>query len=370
MMVRRFVSIVTLLLTATFVLWLPLSAQGQATFWVKYSGNPVLTPTPGTWDADSVTQPRVIFDQSIFKMWYVGSSLGIIGIGYATSSDGITWAKHPGPVLSTGQAGTWDSASLGLGSVMWNGTHFVMYYRGAGLTSFQNGAIGLAYSTDGVSWVKYARNPVLRPAYVDARLISSPYVVKEPQIYNMWYAARSLGDPPNSQLTRIIYATSFDGINWARYSAAVVEPSESASAFDSGSVFSPTVIYDGTTYGMWYTAFDAGFLIPQIGYATAKDVTVWSKFENNPLLVPGQPGSWDAGGVENQCVLSVGSKFIMFYDGFSQRNPPEIGFAESPTGFQIPEFPLGFLNGAFAVLLLCVLLLFNRFSPKHIKFMN
>lgn len=49
-----------------------LSAQ---TVWTKYEGNPVLAKGPtGSWDTANVKAPQVIFDCSIFKMWYGGNS--------------------------------------------------------------------------------------------------------------------------------------------------------------------------------------------------------------------------------------------------------------------------------------------------------
>lgn len=99
--------------------------------WVKYPGNPILTPTPGGWDSDHTIAPRVIFDGMIFRMWYAGSQAEATGIGYANSTDGLTWTKRPSPVLLPGSTGSWDSGQVGLGSVLWNGTCFLMWYRGS-----------------------------------------------------------------------------------------------------------------------------------------------------------------------------------------------------------------------------------------------
>ena len=74
------------------------------TNWVKYDGNPVLSPgAPGSWDNYGVFWPTVIFDGTQYQMWYSGRTDGSVGhIGYATSPDGLTWMKHPNPVLETG----------------------------------------------------------------------------------------------------------------------------------------------------------------------------------------------------------------------------------------------------------------------------
>ena len=89
------------------------SADGVS--WTKYKGNPVLKPTPNSWDSlplrgdpsskGAVAQPTVVWDEknSLFKMWYGswdGSRfLTYSGIGYAVSKDGKTWKKTEKRVL-------------------------------------------------------------------------------------------------------------------------------------------------------------------------------------------------------------------------------------------------------------------------------
>ena len=70
--------------------------------WEKYANNPVLkVGAAGEWDQHNVIQPAVIFDGAEYKMWYHGGgTVGTNGIGYATSTDGVTWTKFENnPVL-------------------------------------------------------------------------------------------------------------------------------------------------------------------------------------------------------------------------------------------------------------------------------
>jgi predicted GH43/DUF377 family glycosyl hydrolase len=344
-----FIVILTVLTLANF----SVLAKAQGSQWAKYSGNPILSPTPGTWDSDYVILPTVIFDPSSgYKMWYVGSSQKATAIGFATSSDGYAWTKHAGPVLTPGSAGAWDSAYVSLGGVIRNATVFTMWYVGGGLTRFQNGAIGLATSTDGVNWTKYSRNPILKPTSVDSRQISTPFVAKvETALYNMWYAARGQADPPSSSVLRILYTQSFDGTSWTT-STVVLQPSSNASAWDSGSVFSPSVFFDGFMFGMWYSALSQGSLVPEIGYATSKDGRTWERPNANLILAAGASGSWDSGGVENPRIIFSNNGFMLYYDGIEQNVGNSIGLALAPQGFQIPEFS----SSAFGIVLGCALL--------------
>ena len=310
------------------------AATGQ---WTEYSGNPIVTPTPGGWDSDHTIAPRVIFDGMIFRMWYVGSHAGTTGIGYANSTDGVIWKKPLNPVMLPGPTGAWDSGQVGLGSVLWNGTRFLMWYRGSSPVAFPNGAIGLATSTDGISWTKYQGNPILKPSDIDRKYIATPFTIRLSNTYNMWYTAKSADDPDSRQITRILYATSFDGIKWFKWPTPVLGPSTNPDAWDSSSVFSPSVLYDGTNFGMWYTGLNQSSVGPRIGFATSPDGATWSK-SSAPLLDLGATGSWDSGGVEQPSIL-IGYGYMLYYDGFSS-NTGGIGLARAPQGFSIPEFPI------------------------------
>jgi predicted GH43/DUF377 family glycosyl hydrolase len=327
--------------------------------WVKFPGNPILGPSPNAWDAGYVIQPRVLYNATSYSMWYVGASAGEIGIGYATSLDGFTWTKHSGPVLVPGQAGTWDSYEVELGSVIWNGTRLVMYYRGRG-PRFESGAIGLATSIDGITWSKYANNPILRPTSVDARFMNNPAVVEAPSLWGMWYVGRSASDPSSSQILRILYATSLDGIHWMKNLPGVaLQPSSSLQAWDSGSVYSPTVFFDGTLYGMWYAALNQTFLVPSIGFANSKDGASWTKFSENPVLTPGTSGSWDALGVQNPTIVLGGNGFMLYYDGIGETGTGSIGLAQPPSGFTMPEYPSS-LSLLLGMALLSTILILTR----------
>lgn len=329
---------ILLVLSVTAILPSGFSAEQQP--WVKFSGNPVLAPTPGSWDGDSLVQPRVIYDGNNYKMWYVGSRQGVRAIGYAESIDGVTWKKHATPVLTTGPQGSWDATEIGLGSVDWNGTQYLMWYRGVS-PNFVSGAIGLALSNNGTTWVKYSGNPVLRPSTVDLKFIGSPYVLRSSSLYNMWYSARAQDDPSTSQIQRILYANSFDGVHWDKFTGSpkvALQPATGADDWDSGSVFSPSVYFDGSNYGMWYSALNQTFLEPRIGFAASKDAITWTRFSGNPVLSPSPSGSWDSAGVENPNVIAGQLGFMLFYDGIGETSTGSIGFAQPPTGFEVPEF--------------------------------
>ena len=121
--------------------------------WNKHTSNPVLESTPGTWDESGLGWPRVIKNGATYHMWFFSDGK----LGYATSSDGVVWTKHPGnPVMSIG----WDGATVGVGSVLLEGNTYKMWLT-SGSSALGTRGIGYAKSTDGIHWTQPASNPLL-----------------------------------------------------------------------------------------------------------------------------------------------------------------------------------------------------------------
>jgi len=97
--------------------------------WTKYSENPVLSPTYGTWDWSQVIEPSVATYNGTLYMFYRGGyEQG--DIGFATSTDKVTWYKNPDPCLVRGPAGSWDSYSLSFPNVIYDGNEYKLWYCG------------------------------------------------------------------------------------------------------------------------------------------------------------------------------------------------------------------------------------------------
>jgi len=258
--------------------------------WHRYSSNPVLSPT-FEWEGMHIGAGCVINDNGEYKMWYAGNLKGgwTTVTGFATSSDGINWTKHPAPVLLPGSEDDWDYINIWPGTVIKEGNQYTMWYEGGSwLTHYQ---IGLATSTDGITWVKYNdiqtidapyenSDPVIsfRSSWGDWEAAGFPTVIKKDNEYKMLY----LGFDLDTQL--VYYASSEDGVNWIKYADYPVldqSPQWTEVTFYDNGTFLETV--DGRLH-FWYTSYmfnSSGYISqPQIGYAADyKDLPIVRSFE-------------------------------------------------------------------------------------------
>jgi predicted GH43/DUF377 family glycosyl hydrolase len=51
--------------------------------WVRYKGNPIISPVPNTWDASACYKPFAIQEKNRWMLWYNGRNGGLEQIGLA-----------------------------------------------------------------------------------------------------------------------------------------------------------------------------------------------------------------------------------------------------------------------------------------------
>ncbi len=301
------------------------------------------------------------------------------------------WVKHPtNPVVGNSQNG-WDSLSVRSPAVIYDNGQFKMYYQGQ--TSNSNWQIGIAYSSDGITWTKNSDNPIITPSdsyFIGEIGLEEPAILKD-NLYRMWYK-----NDPNSTIR---YATSSGGIVWNKYEKPVLINTD---YWENLGVANPAVILKDGKYWMYYTAWgvDNGW---RLGLATSSDGITWTKYEKNPLDLPikehagrpaviyyngkvhlfyhtgygrgtdiyhlisedginfscennqcsiltlGLPGSFDSNTIIGPAVVEHNSKLYLYYGGTSDNNHWQIGLAsEQPIVVENKKTPLIILPGMFA----------------------
>jgi hypothetical protein len=205
--------------------------------WSKYAGNPVLpkgTDKFSGWGS-------VVKNGTTYHMYYSYSAGdGIDKIGHATSSDGKSWTKDSAhnPVLQKGELGKFDDYQVWLPIVWIEGSTWYMLYTGqnsAGGSAGPTKAIGLAESTDGLTWTRMNSG--------NAVLTGTP---------GRW-----------------------DG----------------GDVYSQGQVEAGSIMKVGSTYYLYYNSFN---LNPQlgggrsVGIATSTDLMFWTKDPANPIMLGGR----------------------------------------------------------------------------------
>ncbi len=99
-------------------------------------------------------------------------------VGYASSSDGIHWNVNSAPVFTTNSTSTWDNYSIAPGVVVLkDGDTYKMWYGAINYSGDVHSSIGYATSTDGVTWQRWnsTGGPVIANAIPGAILKSGIY---------------------------------------------------------------------------------------------------------------------------------------------------------------------------------------------------
>lgn len=319
------------------VAWLAGAARAQSIpdgALVRYAGNPLLTKGPsGSYDQLKIG-PRAILREApnVWKMWYEAVPGGNQSTtAYATSSDGLTWTKYAGnPVMSPSEpwegAGGTNHEDSPTAVLKEDGRYRLWYHAISGTTR----QIGYAESTDGLTWTKFAGNPVLTPGPAgawDADTVCEPRVIHVGAQYDMFYThcAGSHG---------IGLATSPDGKTWTKYSGNPVLTVGSSGAWDSLQVSWGEVYYDGQRFFMWYPGNNSSTTGFSLGLATSTDGKTWTRSPNNPVMTPpAQPlGKGDDLGVESSpSVLRLGDTMRVYYGGFRSCCPEDTTVCLSTT---------------------------------------
>jgi hypothetical protein len=127
--------------------------------------NHLLEPDGGAWDNAFIQSPSVLQrDDGTYIMLYQGSGPSPgpddEGFGWATSPDGITWARHGDPIFVREPSSSWESEVIQQAHMVHAPDGFVMLYEGYDGTGPGSG-YGIATSPDGIMWTRHPANPVI-----------------------------------------------------------------------------------------------------------------------------------------------------------------------------------------------------------------
>ncbi len=239
-------------------------------------GEPLLVAEsrPETGWEDDINRPAVVLRDGVHHMWYSGqtagttfqsetwteayleassNTLGTSAIGYATSTDGITWHRRDAPVLTAGPS--WEQQSLMCPTAHWDEETglYKLWYSGGGW--FEPDAIGHAVSEDGISWRRVSDQPVFGPdpdQLWERKRVAGAHVMRHDGWYYLFYIGYE-----DMFKARIGIARSRDGVtDWQRHPANPILSAGIPGAWDSESIYKPFVLLeeDNDRWIMWFNA--------------------------------------------------------------------------------------------------------------------
>ena len=236
---------------------------------------------------------QVIYDESGFgaengsryKIWYWYTEADIYSfgaLGYAESDDGINWtdgtdrlSQDDDQKLVAGSGNGWNSGTYGPIGIIYQpqaandgkspfGYSYVLYYDA---TDGMSEITGLAYSEDGLYWIRYGNKAVLEgglaPAW-DCSDATYGTVYQDESGYHYWYSGGGGDDgkggcEPGRVHEGIGYAFSNDGIKWKRDSQNPIFHIDEGVDYRNERVYTPAVVKDKEgNLSMFYSAMAEG----------------------------------------------------------------------------------------------------------------
>jgi hypothetical protein len=167
-------------------------------------------------------------------------------------------------------------------------------------------------------------------------------VIKVGDTYYVWYTQRKRGTHPYA--STVYYAASKDGIHWDDRGEAIGKGEPGA--WDRFGVITPYMAAVDGKYYLFYTGTSAdkpfksrgpGATLRHIGVAVADSPDgPWQKFENNPVLSPGE-GAWDSVLVDDAHLIGREGKCWLYFKGCHH----DVGPGGTQWGLAIADHPTG-----------------------------
>lgn len=177
----------------------------------------------GTFDENGIMPTSIMkYDDGKLFMYYIGWNVGKTipfrnAIGLAVSYDnGLSFKKFSdGPLLDRS---IHDNCFVASNCIFRENNYYRMYYLSCDKWEKSDGVIKHYYnikyaeSKNAIDWTRKGKIAI-NYKYKNEYAISVPRVIKDNNIYKMWYSYRG---SPFSEKYRIGYAESIDGLNWKR----------------------------------------------------------------------------------------------------------------------------------------------------------
>lgn len=253
---------------------------------VAYKSNPLFSGTgKDTWDKQMRERGYIIREDNIYHLWYTGyeKNDGNRSLGYATSTDGISFSRHPqNPVHEA----NWVEDMC----VVKSKDNYYMFAEGKGDSAH------LLISKDKIHWQEKGQldirqtngQPISKGAF------GTPAVIIDKGVWYLFYERDDRG---------IWLATSKDHTIWTNVQDDPVIKM-GPDLYDQFAVAMNQVIkYKGLYYGYYHASAFKDWHEWSTNIAVSKDLIHWQKYPNNPII-----GNNQSSGI----VVNDGNQFRLY----------------------------------------------------------
>jgi len=222
-------------------------------------------------------------------------------VGYVTSSDGYTWTKQgEDPIIETKDV-PYAKIAMYASSVLWQDGCWELYFYTWDSRAFPSSSVigRITQCVAGPALTEWLPDPepLLKPGAPgawDEKQVFTPHVLKTDNGYVMYYSGTD-----HSGIQQIGMATSTDRVTWTKYndpattdkpfaeSDPVFQPNSEKGAWDSAWVHQPRVFQTADGWMMIYRGTsDRNGSVMKLGLATSTDGIHWERYVGNPIFKP------------------------------------------------------------------------------------
>jgi hypothetical protein len=272
--------------------------------WTKYAGNPVLGPTE-LWEGTALMGPTVVKYNNIYYMVYAGN-VASPQLGIASSTDKVTWTKSPNnPIISNGFP-AWKTNWVSYPHLIIDITNNVyrLYMTGYNGAVYRGGTATCPLSADPMVITNWTEDAG-NPVETSGDFMGGAL-----KIGNIWYM---LTQPVAFNLFRLRFSNSPTG-PWTLY--GTVMSVGAAGQWDDSEISNAHSFWSLGNFYLFYTGRRVG-IAQKVGVACAGlDGIAYQKlFGNlgNPIITVGAAGQWDQTNVYAGAVMMEDESFYMWY---------------------------------------------------------
>lgn len=197
------------------------------------------------------------------------------------------------PVFKGTGKNTWDKNIRERGYILKEEDMYHMWYTGFQTESTPL-ALGYATSTDGISWTRYADNPVFNESWTEDMM-----VLKVDGTYHMFAEGK------NDIAHRL---SSLDRVHWTDHGKLDIRKLD-GSPLSDGPYGTPTAWRENNIWHLFYERGDLG-----IWLATSKDLKIWTNVQDDPVIAMG-PENYDKFGLAVNQIIKYKGWYYAYYHG-------------------------------------------------------